>query len=137
MAISDKSIEYLKRKKAGTQMILENFSGIMESQAKSNAYWKDHSSHARQSIHSGVEGGGDSFTLFLAHGVKYGKWLEEGTEPHTIRPKGKKALYWNGAAHPVKAVKHPGTKKYPILEDTLKNNKEEMIQIITKWWANE
>ena len=31
------------------------------------------------------------------------------TSPHTIRPKNKKALFWPGADHPVKAIKHPGS----------------------------
>lgn len=30
------------------------------------------------------------------------------TGPRVIRPRGAKALYWPGAAHPVKSVKHPG-----------------------------
>jgi phage virion morphogenesis protein len=32
------------------------------------------------------------------------------TKAHTIRPKNKKALAWPGAAHPVKSVRHPGSK---------------------------
>ena len=31
------------------------------------------------------------------------------TRPHTIRPKGKKALAWAGGKHPVKVVRHPGS----------------------------
>lgn len=31
------------------------------------------------------------------------------TGPHTILPKNKKALFWPGARHPVKSVKHPGS----------------------------
>ena len=33
-----------------------------------------------------------------------------GTKPHTIRPRNKRALFWKGAGHPVKVVRHPGTK---------------------------
>jgi len=33
-----------------------------------------------------------------------------GTRPHTIRPRDRKALYWPGAKHPVKSVRHPGSK---------------------------
>lgn len=109
----------------------------METEAKVNAKWTDRTSHARQSIHSGVEGRGRELTLFLAHGVKYGAFLEEGTPPHIIRPKNKKVLYWKGAAHPVKQVNHPGTKAYPILEDTIKSNKNRLINDIASWWANE
>lgn len=31
------------------------------------------------------------------------------TAPHVIKPKKKKALFWPGAMHPVKSVKHPGS----------------------------
>ncbi|MDX9746360.1 MAG: phage virion morphogenesis protein [Syntrophales bacterium] len=31
------------------------------------------------------------------------------TKPHTIVPRPGKALYWPGAAHPVRVVKHPGS----------------------------
>lgn len=42
--------------------------------------------------------------------VNYAIYVHEGTRPHIILPKNGKALYWKGAAHPVKSVKHPGTK---------------------------
>ena len=32
------------------------------------------------------------------------------TPPRTIRPRDRKALAWPGAAHPVRAVRHPGSK---------------------------
>ena len=32
-----------------------------------------------------------------------------------IKPKNKRALYWKGAAHPVKKVNHPGSKAKPYL----------------------
>ena len=31
------------------------------------------------------------------------------TKAHVIRPKVKRALFWPGAAHPVKKVNHPGS----------------------------
>lgn len=139
MALSDKSVEYLNRKVAGMYKILDDCMTNMESEAKRNAEWTDRTSHARQNIHHGVEThpSSKSFTLYLAHGMKYGRHLEEGTKPHIIRPKNKKALYWKGAKHPVKAVNHPGTKAYPILEDTLRKNKRELERAINKHWANE
>ena len=135
--ISTRSTDYLNRKLAGTHMLLLNFSGILESEAKSNAKWTDRTSHARQSIHSGVDGMGHNMTLYLAHGMKYGRFLEEGTAPHVIRPKNKKALFWEGASHPVRQVNHPGTKAYPVLEDTLKANKNRLIKLLNDYWANE
>lgn len=135
--LSTNSVDYINRKVAGTHMILLSLSGIVESDAKRNANWKDRTSHARQSLHAGVEGRGRDLTLYLSHGVKYGKYLEEGTPPHVIRPKNKKALYWHGAAHPVKKVNHPGTKGYPVIENTLTGNKERIKRTVIDWWSNE
>jgi hypothetical protein len=42
--------------------------------------------------------------------ASYAPHVEFGTKPHVILPKNKKALYWPGAAHPVRRVNHPGTK---------------------------
>ncbi len=47
--------------------------------------------------------------------VKYARWVEEGTLPHVILPRNKKALFWPGADHPVRMVNHPGTKARPYL----------------------
>ena len=53
----------------------------------------------------------------LPDGVEVGTNLVYGaihqlggrTPPRTIRPKRKRALYWPGAAHPVRSVNHPGS----------------------------
>jgi len=45
--------------------------------------------------------------------------VHEGSRPHDIRPRFKKALYWKGALHPVKVVHHPGTKANPFIERTV------------------
>jgi phage gpG-like protein len=44
--------------------------------------------------------------------VKYAAIQQLGgqTGPHTIVPRTKKALFWPGAAHPVKSVQHPGSR---------------------------
>lgn len=38
------------------------------------------------------------------------RFVIHGTRPHEIRPKTAKALFWEGAAHPVARVMHPGTR---------------------------
>lgn len=48
--------------------------------------------------------------------ASYAPYVEFGTAPHVIVPKTAKALYWTGAAHPVKKVNHPGTKANPFME---------------------
>lgn len=49
-------------------------------------------------------------------GAPQALFLEEGTPPHIIRPRSKKALWWEGLAHPVSFVRHPGQPARPWLE---------------------
>ena len=49
----------------------------------------------------------------------YAAYVELGTRPHEIRPSSKQALFWEGAAHPVAAVHHPGTRPQPFLRPAL------------------
>ena len=58
--------------------------------------------------------GGYVFTPKSA--VKYIDFVVNGTGPHIIRAKGSGALYWPGARHPVKSVRHPGTKANPFYD---------------------
>lgn len=51
----------------------------------------------------------------------YAWFVHQGTRPYTIRPRNKKALYWEGALHPVKKVSHPGIKANPFVERTVKS----------------
>lgn len=46
--------------------------------------------------------------------------LEHGSRPHIIEPSTKKALYWRGAAHPVRRVHHPGTPALHIMRNALR-----------------
>lgn len=50
-----------------------------------------------------------SFTIVYAAAV------ELGTGPRDIVPRNRKALFWPGARHPVKRVRHPGTRPRPYL----------------------
>lgn len=45
----------------------------------------------------------------------YALYVHEGTRPHVIMPKNKKALWWMGARHPMRSVRHPGTAGNPFL----------------------
>jgi hypothetical protein len=42
--------------------------------------------------------------------VDYARFVIDGTPAHEIRPRNKRALWWEGAAHPVPMVRHPGTR---------------------------
>jgi len=51
--------------------------------------------------------------------AEYAQWVNDGTQPYTITPTSKKALYWEGADYPVKIVHHPGIKARHFVEDSL------------------
>jgi len=51
--------------------------------------------------------------------AEYAQWVNDGTDPYTITPTSKKALYWEGADHPVKVAHHPGIKGRHFVEDSL------------------
>lgn len=62
-----------------------------------------------------VDSGGTITGYWGSFSTKYARWVEEGTGPHVILPRNKKALFWKGADHPVRMVNHPGTKPRPYL----------------------
>jgi hypothetical protein len=61
----------------------------------------------------------------------YARYVNDGTGPYTITPKGQatyhagqkltsgSALWWEGAEHPVKVVHHPGIRGRHFVEDSI------------------
>ena len=47
--------------------------------------------------------------------ANYAVYVHDGTDAYTIRPSKAQALFWKGARHPVKRVRHPGIKANPFL----------------------
>ncbi|NME95358.1 hypothetical protein HF847_05040 [Clostridium cochlearium] len=131
-----KAIEFINRKKAGMSILCNVLARDLEGKAKDNANWKDRTSNARQGLKGGCEGGGNNYSIYLAHGVDYGAILEEGSKPHVITPKNGKALYWKGATHPVKKVNHPGTKGFKTIENTLKSSKTMVKAALLEYWSD-
>ena len=60
--------------------------------------------------------------------IKYAPGVEFGTKAHIIKAKNKKALYWKGAKHPVKSVKHPGSKAKPYLIPAFEKEKDQFLE---------
>lgn len=71
----------------------------------------------RNSIKADVTGD-DEITVTM---VGYGKYVEYGTPPHTIRATEAKALHWKDGKgdHFAKEVHHPGTRPNPFIRHTL------------------
>lgn len=139
MDVRDNVQDFVERKKAGLHALLLNWSGTLENSAKLNAPWKDRFGHARQGIHAGVDVMAEGFILFLAHGMRYGEWLEKGTGifgPHgrPIKPVNKKALYGPGLPHPVKEIK--GMKPQPIIKPTVDAHIERIRKTVHEYWRD-
>ena len=60
----------------------------------------------------------------------YAWFVHQGTNPYIIRPKKKKALWWPGARHPVKMVRHPGIRANPFVERAFGQIKRPVEQIM-------
>ncbi len=52
-------------------------------------------------------------------GTDHWQYVEYGTRPHVINPRVKQALWWVGAPHPVRRVRHPGTREYAPMRRAL------------------
>ena len=85
--------------------------------------------HLRRGITTDV--GNMEVTVHTSN-IKYARGVEEGTKPHIIRAKGKKALYWKGAKHPVKSVRHPGSRAKPFLITAFEKEKEVIMKDLEK-----
>lgn len=62
----------------------------------------------------------------------YAPHVEFGTKPHVILPKNKLALYWPGAAHPVRKVNHPGSKPNRFMERIIGESQDEINAMFGK-----
>ena len=113
------------------QKVLVNSGFNIEARAKRNISNNGSvkTGHLRRGITTNV--GNMEVTVHTSN-IKYARLVEEGTRPHTIRAKNKKALYWKGAKHPVKSVRHPGSKAKPYLIPAFEKEKEILIKDLKK-----
>lgn len=73
----------------------------------------------RSSIVSRTEGGGRSLGYVVGTNVNYAAAIEYGVAERDIFPKGKKALFWPGAAHPVAKVHQKARPARPFLRPAI------------------
>ena len=120
-----------KEIRSDVQKVLKNSGFNIEARAKRNISNNGSvkTGHLRRGITTNV--GNMEVTVHTSN-IKYARMVEEGTRPHTIRAKGKRALYWKGAKHPVKSVRHPGSKAKPYLIPAFESEKEAIIKDIKK-----
>ena len=117
--------------RSDVQKVLANSGFNIEARAKRNISNNGSvkTGHLRRGITTDV---GNMEVIVHTSNIKYARGVEEGTRPHTIRAKNKKALYWKGAKHPVKSVRHPGSKAKPFLIPAFEKEKEVIIKDLEK-----
>jgi HK97 gp10 family phage protein len=107
----------------------------VEAQAKREAPVK--TGNLRRTITSRVERGGDRGVI--GTNASYAKAVHDGRKEVIIRPKRAKALFWRGAAHPVKRVKQPPRKGNPFFERALTVARPRVERELAAWgdrlWA--
>ena len=109
--------------KDDVRKVVKNSAFNIERNAKSSASVK--TGHLRRSISTKM---GDMEATIHTSNLKYAPMVEFGTRPHIIRAKNKKALYWKGAKHPVKSVRHPGSKAKPYLIPAFEKEKDQFLE---------
>ena len=117
--------------RADVQKVLKKSGFNIEAKAKLNITNNGSvkTGHLRRGITTDV--GNMEVTVHTSN-IKYARGVEEGTRPHIIRAKNKKALYWKGAKHPVKSVRHPGSRAKPFLIPAFEKEKEVLIKDLEK-----
>ena len=113
--------------KDNVQKVLNNTGFNIEAQAKINLDRNKSvvTGHLRRGITTKI--GNMEVTVHTSN-IKYAPMVEYGTKAHIIKAKNKKALYWKGASHPVKSVRHPGSKAKPYLIPAFESEKDNLIK---------
>ena len=113
--------------KDNVQKVLNNTGFKIEAQAKTNLNRNKSvvTGHLMRGITTKI--GNMEVTVHTSN-IKYAPMVEYGTKAHIIKAKNKKALYWKGASHPVKSVRHPGSKAKPYLIPAFESEKDNLIK---------
>lgn len=120
-------VELSEKSRDNVQKAVKKSAFNIESQAKKNLASNKSvvTGHLRRSIATKM---GDLEATIHTSNVKYAVIVEKGSKAHVIRPKNKKALYWEGASRPVKMVNHPGSRAKPFLIPAFESEKDKFIE---------
>ncbi|MBC8284363.1 MAG: hypothetical protein H8E32_11165 [Nitrospinae bacterium] len=144
----EKLIIWLKNLSVGMKYVARDIGQLLTQEAEELAKDRVRSSSRKpgkgtgayfQSIHSEFKDGTVSFSGNLKSDSPIAGIIEFGSPPHIIRARGDKLLFWPGAGHPVKEVKHPGTPPFRVLGDAVEEaalkTKEKINEAIKKQFA--
>ena len=118
--LDDKTEENVKK-------VLKNSAFNIEANAKKNLNSNKSvvTGHLSRGITTDIKG--LEATIHTSN-IKYAPMVEYGTKAHIIKAKNKKALYWKSASHPVKSVRHPGSKAKPYLIPAFEKEKDTFVK---------
>lgn len=138
-ALRDKGADLAPVMAAITEVVVEQVQGGFETgTAPDGAPWKPLKSRQGQIL---VDTGHLS-NVFRSHGEDYAEVgsaaiyaaaHQFGTRPRVLKPVNAKALFWPGARHPVKSVKHPGIPARPFIPDEQSLDWPEIDAIIRRY----
>ena len=86
----------------------------------------------KEDIHATVSPFDLGLHIRVESGVPEAAYVLQGTAPHEIEPRTRRALFWPEADHPVRRVHHPGTKPNPFPEEA----RADIEQVIRDEWQS-
>ena len=102
---------------------------IVEGASKREAPVK--TGNLRRTITSRVEQGGKRGVV--GTNAPYARPVHDGQKKRDIYPSVKKALYWKGAAHPVRVVHRPAIKANPFFERAIASSRAAVERELADW----
>lgn len=132
--------EEIRRKQAGMHTVGQAIAEDIASEAKAKASWTDRTGNTRAAIHGGVDGVGDEFVVYVAHGSKVGAYHETGTgiygpKKRPIVPVKAKVLHFKINGKDVFAKSIKGIKKNPVLMNAAQAKRPKVEQAIKEYWS--
>lgn len=132
--------EEIKRKQAGMHTLGQAIGNDIASEAKMKASWVDRTGNTRRNIHGGVDGVGDEFVIYVAHGSEVGVYHELGTgiygpRKRPIVPVNAKALKFKIKGKEVFARSVKGIKKNPVLMNAAITKRPSIEQALKEYWS--
>lgn len=132
--------EEIRRKQAGMHTLGQAIGNDIASEAKAKASWIDRTGNTRNAIHGGVDGVGDEFVIYVAHGSEIGVYHELGTgiygpKGRPITPVKANMLHFKVNGKDVFARSVKGIKKNPVLMNAVEAKIPSVKQAIAEYWS--
>lgn len=110
--------------------------GIIQEEAQDSHVYKTQSSFLERSVTAGTKESGMVGRVFLDTNIApYGPFVHEGTRPHMIFPKNRKALRWVSGGRFIfaRSVHHPGWQGDPFLYNALDKKEPDIEAVFNRY----